>query len=75
MKELSSGEGEAGINKDKYRKLLEDLMLADEKGFTAEQLEQKLDTIYVRSSRDTNLRNASTKLFTSKIRKSLEGSN
>tara|TARA_R100000808_G_scaffold21884_1_gene47391 strand:+ start:352 stop:3579 length:3228 start_codon:yes stop_codon:yes gene_type:complete len=75
MKELSSGEGETGINKDKYKKLLEDLMLADKRGFTAEQLEQKLDTIYVRSSRDTNLRNASTKLFTSKIKKSLEGSN
>ena len=75
MKELSSGEGEAGINKDKYRKLLEDLMLADERGFTAEQLEQKLDTIYVRSARPTNISNASTKLFTSKIKKSLEGSN
>ena len=76
MKELSSGEGEAGIKKAKYKKLLEDLMLADERGFTAEQLIQKLDTIYVRSSRDTNLRNASNKLFTTKIKKVLtEGNN
>jgi len=76
--ELVYGEAE-GKYKAKYNDLLKTLMNAEKNNLTRLEVATKIDSVYLRSARDTNVNNrnkkASTKLFTSKIKKSLEGSN
>tara|TARA_Y100001963_G_scaffold56299_1_gene78787 strand:- start:341 stop:3385 length:3045 start_codon:yes stop_codon:yes gene_type:complete len=76
--ELVYGEAE-GKYKAKYNDLLKTLMNAEKNNLTKLEVATKIDSVYLRSARDTNVNNrnkkASTKLFTSKIKKSLEGSN
>ena len=76
--ELVYGEAE-GRYKAKYNDLLKTLMNAEKNNLTRLEVATKIDSVYLRSARDTNVNNrnkkASTKLFTSKIKKSLEGSN